>query len=122
MATSLVLIAALIYLRWTIGILAYFIVLTGGFFVGLPGGMRYQADVDAHLAKHPTLSRADLPWPAEYTGLDRKRARKYVLRGLMSAVVYGLLMPVLLVMGALASLRLLSVESLQGLYSDDEAA
>ena len=121
-AASILLAAMLLYLGWTTALMVYLIVVALGFVVGVPGGMRYQADVDAYLAKHPTLSRADLPWPADYTRLSRKQARRYAIRGLTGAVSYGVMMPVLLVLGALVSLRVLRMEALQHLYNDDEAA
>ncbi len=121
LAGSLALAATLIYFRWEIAVLAYLMLVCIGYVVGLPGGMRYQGDIDAYLAKHPTLSRADLPWPAQFSGLDRKRASRYALRGLVSALQYALLVPVLLLMGILVSVRLLSMESLQSLYREDEA-
>lgn len=115
LVASLVLGAALAILHPGLGAL-YTVFVAVGFLVGIPGGMQYQAEVDLFLSNNPELSRSDLPWPENYAELNRRQAWLYTKRGLFGAIIYGLLMPVFLVLGALVHVGLLNGKVLETLY------
>jgi hypothetical protein len=112
---SLVLGVTLAILHPALGAL-YLLFVAVGFLVGIPGGMRYNADVDMFLSNHPELNHSDLPWPKNYAELNWRQAWLYTKRGLLGAIIYGLLMPVFLVLGALIHVGLLNGNVLDSLY------
>ena len=97
----------------TVTILAvlYQLFVVVGVLIGLPGGMRYQGDVDAYLRDHPELTRSTLPFPGTYASLSRGQAIKYMCRGIPDAIASGILMPLLIALMVLCELRVMKDES-----------
>ena len=86
--------AMLFYLRLIYPAMMYAFFIAVGFLVGTRGGMHYQGGIDLFLAKHPELSRSELPWPSDYQQLSGKQKFLYSNRGLSQTVANGFLLPV----------------------------
>jgi hypothetical protein len=113
---SLLLGGVSVYIGCMVCIAMYIISVAVGFLVGLPGGMHYQADVDAYFASQPQIKRSDLPWPEGYEQLSRSMAWRYTIRGLPFAICYGILMPIFLLLAGLERLRILKASAIEALW------
>jgi hypothetical protein len=102
--------------------LMYWLFMSIGLLVGIPGGFAYQADVDLYLLRNPAARRDALPWPSDHQSLTTGQARRYALRGVPSALAYGALLPILLLLAGLVTVRLLPAVVLESLYRGDEEA
>jgi hypothetical protein len=118
LGASAILAAILALMPWPYPFAFYLLFVFVFWGLGLPGGMHYQGDVDDFLQKHPGLSRSDLPWPADYSGLARSQALLYAIRGIPQATAQGLMAPILLLLGGLSQLRIVRESVVDGLFRE----
>lgn len=115
-AASFLVCAGLLYMKWIYPAMTYAFLVAVGFLIGARGGMHYQGDIDSFLSRHPELNRAELPWPSDYQLLSGKQKFRYFARGLAQTIANGFLLPVNLLLAALAGMGVLKDDAAEKLF------